>query len=236
MAVVAHRGFSAAYPENTLRAFSAALDLGVESIELDVRLSADDHLVVLHDPTVDRTTDGTGPISALSLDEVRRLDASMGMGEWEGLPTFEEALDVIGSRCRLNVHIQLDEARRDKVARAVAETLVERGLVDSAYVASDELTLAEVGLAAPDIARCDLDVLPPESLVARAAAAGCRLIQPGHATVDREMVDAAHAIGMEVNVFYADGASEMQRIAALGVDAILTNRPDRLQQVIGTLR
>jgi glycerophosphoryl diester phosphodiesterase len=95
---IAHRGYSACYPENTLAAFKGAIDAGAHMIELDVCLSKDRHLVVIHDETVDRTTNGTGAVKALTLDQLSRLDA----GSWfdprfntERLPTLAQVLDAV---------------------------------------------------------------------------------------------------------------------------------------------
>ena len=107
--VFAHRGARAVAPENTLPAFARALELGADGIELDVQCSADGHLVVMHDFAVDKTTDGTGQVAALTLAELRRLDAGHAFGPaFAGVrvPTLEEVLDLVGNRCRLNIEIK----------------------------------------------------------------------------------------------------------------------------------
>ena len=123
VAVVAHRGASGDFPENTAAAFGAAIRLGVEAIELDVHLTADRELLVIHDPTVDRTSDGTGSVAALGLGEIRELDAGSWMDpRFSGEPylTLAEALDLMPSTMILNVHIKAsDDARRDN-ARSTA--------------------------------------------------------------------------------------------------------------------
>lgn len=109
----AHRGHSAAFPENTMPAFEAAAAAGADGVELDVTLSADGRLVVIHDATLDRTTDGHGPVSALPWGELARLDA----GSWFGpqfagvrLPLLEEVLEVVGRRVLVNIEIKPEAA------------------------------------------------------------------------------------------------------------------------------
>jgi glycerophosphoryl diester phosphodiesterase len=87
---IGHRGAAGLEPENTLRSFSRATVEGADAVELDLRLTRDDHLVVLHDAMVDRTTDGSGPAAGMTLEELKRLDAGLG----ERVPTFEETLEV----------------------------------------------------------------------------------------------------------------------------------------------
>ena len=106
---VAHRGASGNYPENTLIAFQKALEIGVDEIELDLHMTKDDHLIVMHDSTVDRTTNGTGAIAELTLTEIKALDAGSAFGEQfrgERVPTWEEALDLVQGKVRLNVHLK----------------------------------------------------------------------------------------------------------------------------------
>ena len=127
--VVAHRGFSGRFPENTAVAFNKALALDVEMIELDVHLAKDGSLIVIHDATVDRTSDGTGRVDALTLDEIKEMDA----GTWfdpafkgERFLVLGEALDLIGDRVRLNVHVKAyDETRMAVVTQTNEE--VRRG-------------------------------------------------------------------------------------------------------------
>ena len=109
--VIAHRGDSAHRPENTLSAFASALELGVELVEMDVQLSRDGAVVVIHDASVDRTTDGTGRVSDLTLGELRKLSAGYPLRygkdyAGERIPTFDEAIEAIGDRATLQVEIK----------------------------------------------------------------------------------------------------------------------------------
>ncbi|MCE2447759.1 MAG: hypothetical protein J4F35_05025 [Candidatus Latescibacteria bacterium] len=125
---VAHRGASGNYPENTLIAFQKALEIGVDEIELDIYMTKDDHLIVMHDSTVDRTTDGTGAIAKLTLAEIKALDAGSVFGEQfrgERVPTWEEALDLVQGKVRLNVHLKEGGNPDGHYERKVAQALRE---------------------------------------------------------------------------------------------------------------
>ncbi|MBE9518576.1 MAG: glycerophosphodiester phosphodiesterase, partial [Bacteroidetes bacterium] len=122
--ICAHRGAMDTHPENTIAAFKEAVHLGAHMIELDVRMTLDGHLLVLHDQTVDRTSNGKGEISELSLEEVKQLDA----GSWkskkfagERIPTFKEALAVMPANIWLNVHIKGGAKLGEMVARVITE-------------------------------------------------------------------------------------------------------------------
>jgi len=234
VAVVAHRGFSGAYPENTASAFAAAIRLGVEMIEFDVRRTLDDGLVCIHDPTVDRTSDGTGTVAEMPLAALRELDA----GGWlapqfagERFVTLQEALDLMPAGVRLNVHVKAGADDRQRVVPAVAAELARRGLLARAFIASDQESLVLARRAVPELVLCNLSVEPVADYVARSAAIGCRVLQPGNGVTTPELVAAAHRAGMEVNPFYADDPGEMRRLIECGVDGILTNWPDRLQRL-----
>lgn len=110
--VAAHRGWSSKYPENTLLAFKAAMELGVDQLELDVRVTKDNELVVIHDATVDRTTNGTGKVCEMTLAEIKALDAGGWMGpEYEGLkiPTFKEFMDLVKDHPTMTLDVELKE-------------------------------------------------------------------------------------------------------------------------------
>ena len=148
VANVAHRGASGNYPENTLIAFQKALEIGVDEIELDLYLTKDDRLIIMHDSTVDRTTDGTGAISELTLAEIKVLDAGRAFGEQfrgERVPTWEEALELVQGKVGLNVHLKEGGNPDGHYERKVAKALNDFHMVeDSILTCSD----ASVGIFA----------------------------------------------------------------------------------------
>jgi len=135
--VCAHRGFSGKYPENALRAIKAAVELGVEMIEFDVKLTKDYFPIIMHDRTVDRTTNGTGKACDLTLEEIRAFDAGASFGQeyaGEKVPTLQEVLDVIPSGILMNIHCARGSMVTEKVVNALRhanklelETISNRG-------------------------------------------------------------------------------------------------------------
>ncbi|MCD6365309.1 MAG: hypothetical protein J7M14_05485 [Planctomycetes bacterium] len=234
--VVAHRGDSGTYPENTAVALAKAMQLDIDMIELDVRLTKDEQLVLIHNATVEKTTDGSGKVADLTLGKLKALDA----GSWKGeqfrgqrLLTLGEALDQIGRQVRLNVHIKAGDEDRARLVPMVIGELTGRDMLDSAFVASDEPTIALSRSIEPRLEICNLSVSPVETYIARSKAVGCTILQPGNKLVTPDFVDAAHVESMEVNPFYADDIGEMRRLIACGVDGILTNYPALLLEILG---
>ena len=234
LAIVAHRGASGTHPENTAAAFAEAIRLGVESIELDIHRSADGGLILIHDGTVDRTSDGSGRVAELTTARIHRLDA----GSWfdsafadQRFLVLDEALDLIPDYVRLNVHVKAYDEDRHQLAPEVVDVLASRQRLDNAFMAGDAATLICARERNPALQICNLSVHPAEDYVARCAQMHCRILQPGHAMTTADLVAEAHFHGMEVNPFFADEEGEMRRLIGCGVDGILTNYPERLQHL-----
>jgi len=227
----AHRGASSTHPENTLSAFAEAVALGCEMVEFDVRATADGALLILHDPSVDRTTDGTGQIWDLSCKEIRQLDASAdheGFGRIQ-IPTLDEVLDTLPSSIELNIHIYPGPADGSAIVAGVCREIEVRNLYGSAIIAgSDEVM--EIVIATDDrVRRCLLGSQGRANIYARLARDfGCTNIQPLHRITTPALCDEAHRFGLVVHPFYADDETEMWRLIDCGVDGILTNCPRRL--------
>ena len=135
---IAHRGFSAVYPENTLLSFNKALELGVNHLELDLQVTFDGHLVVMHDRTVDRTTNGSGEVADLTLAEIRELDAGTWRGaEYEGerIPTYEEVIDNLPTAVLVT---ELKFAGNDDI-RKVIDLIEASGVSDRVFISSFDL-------------------------------------------------------------------------------------------------
>ncbi|MXY98445.1 MAG: hypothetical protein F4Z29_12030 [Gemmatimonadetes bacterium] len=237
VANVAHRGASGNYPENTLRAFQMALEIGVDEIELDLRTTRDGQLVVMHDATADRTTDGTGAICELTLAEIKALDAGRVFGDrfrGERVPTWEEALDLVQGKVRLNVHLKEGGNPDGKYERKVAKALrAFRMTGDSVLACNDE----SVGIFAEIDPRIACRIFPnnrsAEEYIRSSTEMGLRTTQPGRDMTTPGFVRKAHETGLGVHVFYADTPEDMRTYMGMGVDGILTNYPERLKAVIG---
>jgi glycerophosphoryl diester phosphodiesterase len=225
---VAHRGASADRPENTLAAFELAIEQGADVIEADVRATADGQLVMMHDPDIDRTTDGTGPLKALTLDETRRLDA----GDGQPPPSAAEVLDLARGRVRVNLDLKEVE-----VVEASVRLVREKGMLGS-------VTFISFLPEAWDI----VERLSPESPLVQlvdspaslAAIAMGEVVHSGvrsgvgmpHALVSVEIVDRLHRRGLGVFAWTVDDEDEMRRLIHTGVNGIVTNRPEALARVI----
>ena len=236
VANVAHRGASGNYPENTLIAFQKALEIGVDEIELDLYLTKDDHLIVMHDATVDRTTDGTGAIAELTLTEIKTLDAGRVFGERfrdERVPTWEEALDLVQGKVRLNVHLKEGGNSDGHYERKVAQALMDfQMLGDSILTCSDD----SVGIFAEIDPRIECRIFranrTPEEYIRKSVEMGLRTMQPGRDITTQDFVRKAHEAERIVHVFYADTPEDMRFYIEIGVDGILTNYPERLKVIL----
>ncbi len=222
----AHRGLSQACPENTLPAFAAAIAAGAHEIEFDVRMSRDGIPTICHDESVDRTTNGTGKVSELSWDEIRRLDAGSHLGTaWVGvrIPRLEEVLDLVDGRIGMNVHLYAD-APGDSTIKRVCDLLREHASMDLAYLAlGDESSLRIALEYAPDLARaCLVSQDDPAKSIAIAERYACQRIQFGR-QVTAKQIEQAHEAGLICNMFWSDDPQDAMRYVQNGIDVILTN-------------
>ncbi|WP_346243858.1 glycerophosphodiester phosphodiesterase family protein [Shouchella clausii] len=145
---IAHRGYSAKYPENTIAAYEASIDVGFSHIEVDVHLSRDEVPVIMHDKTVDRTTNGTGLIHAYTLKELRRLKTSGN----ERIPTLEEVLDMAKGRVKVAIELKQNENMYPRLEGKVAALIEEKGMANDVYVNSfNHESMGTLREIAPDL-------------------------------------------------------------------------------------
>jgi glycerophosphoryl diester phosphodiesterase len=218
--VIAHRGASAFEPENTLRAVRRALDLGADMVEVDVRESRDGYIVVIHDATVDRTTDGRGCVKDMSLRELRMLDAGMG----ERIPTLEEVAKMVKGKAKLVVEVKVPGIE-GKVVRLVEESSMENeALVTSFY----HPVLRRVKSLNNNVRTGVIIASRPVKPVQLALDAESNALFPKHVYVDREMVLEAHENGLPVYPWTVDTVEELKRLIEMQVDGVVTNKPNLL--------
>jgi glycerophosphoryl diester phosphodiesterase len=227
--VVAHRGFSARYPENTLVAFAAAADAGADMIELDVTLSADRVPVVIHDETLDRTTDGSGPVASRPLADLARLDA----GAWfapefagERIPTLDTVLARFGGRITLNLELKHEafapDGPPDALEAQVAALVDDFGVRDSVLVSSfDPRFLPRM----PGFARAALF----EGPACEVADADIVALHP-EATRLRET--DVRGSTLPVVPWTVNDESAMRRLLAWGVAGMFTDDPELLRRIV----
>ncbi len=224
--ICAHRGASGTHPENTQAAFEEAIRVGAHMVEFDIRCTADHHLAIIHDSTVDRTTNGTGAVADLTFDYIRSLDAGQG----KKVLSLPEAM-AYASRVMLNIHAN-PENKDDAlaIAQALVPYFANGDIYDQAFVtAVDQDLLKLLRAADPQIRLCNLLGQRTDSYVQTAVSSHpCEVLQPINAVVTHELVREAHAQGLKVNPFFADDEDEMNRLIGCGVDGILTNHPARL--------
>lgn len=239
--LVAHRGVSARFPENTIAAFVAAVEDGAAMLELDVGLSADGEVVVLHDATLDRTTDGQGMLSEQTLALLKGLDA----GAWfdprfvgERLPTLAEVYDAVGQRIAINVEIKR-EAVRSTVEGGIEEKVIaltrERDLENRIVVSSfDPGAVARVKRLAPEVRAGVLYghevMFDPADLVSLFGADGLHM-NKRHVT--ETIVRQLHERGFWVGAYTANEPEDLLRLKELGVDAIFTDDVAAARRTLG---
>jgi glycerophosphoryl diester phosphodiesterase len=229
---IAHRGASGRFPENTLKAFDAAIDAGAQMCELDVQLTLDGALVVIHDETVERTTDGRGAVRSMTLAELKRLDAGVRFGrEFKGerIPMLEDVMALADGRCGLNI-----ELKGAGVERRVCELLAERRALATAMISSfDWDALAVVRHFEPRVRVGLLATQWPARVVGAAFELKAESINPQADIVTEDLCIAAHERNLSVYTWTVDEPGEMRRLIAFGVDGIMTNYPERLREVTG---
>jgi len=224
--LIAHRGWSARFPENSLAAFAAACAAGAHELEFDVRCTADGVPVVCHDPEVDRVSDLSGAVRDLSYRELQHATMRDAGGKPcltdLGFPTLEQVLALFSDHVGLNIHIKAldDEATALYLLR---DRLTLQGRPD-VYIAGDEEVLEAACRICPDIPRCCLSRRrEPDHLISQALRYRCAGVQFSHKCYDGGHVAAAKAYGLFTNLFFADTCEEVRRALRNGVEAILTN-------------
>jgi len=230
MILYGHRGARNEAPENTLTGFRHALGKGVESFEFDVHLTADDQLAVIHDPTVDRTTNGKGAVAGMTTAELARLDARSIFPEWPepaGVPTLAEVLDLIGGAKRMEIEIKTDTPERlARVAELVMAAIRRYDLAARATVTSfDPVALEAVARLAPDQRRGFIGKFDSGADLATAVRVGARHCAIPIKTGSPARVREAHAAGMEVTGWQGNSPEAIATLLDWEVDAITSDYP-----------
>ena len=231
-----HRGAMGHAPENTFASFEKAVELGVDAIELDVHLTADGEVVVIHDPQLDGTTDGTGLVGEKKLADLKGLDAGAGFGPafaGQRIPTLGEVLAWARGTCVVDVEIKGGPWPYAGIEPRVVDLIRQHEMVDQTIVISfHHPVVARVKSLAPEIATGTLWSCQPIDPVAVARAAGADAIMPQWTFCDAETVERAHAAGLSVNPWDTSRPEVVEHLIGLGVDSICTNHPD---VVVGAL-
>jgi len=245
--VMAHRGGAGLWPENTMYGFERAVDLRVDVLETEIQSTADNILVLMHDSTVDRTTNGSGPISAFTLEELKGLDAGYNWSSDGGqtfpfrgsgitVPTLEEVFTALPT---VRINIDIKQEKPSSLA-SLCKTIRTLDIVDKVMVASfSSKVLKAFRRVCPEVATSagtgEVALFFMMNMVFLGAAyrPSCQALQvpeysSGMHVLTKRFVDTAHGLNLEVHAWTINEVNDMKRLLALGVDGIVTDYPDRL--------
>jgi len=245
--VAAHRGGAALWPENSLLAFRSALALGVDALELDLHLTADGEVVVLHDPSLDRTSTGTGAVRDLKLADLAalRLKTRDGAVTAERVPTFAQVLDLVApTSAELLPEIKVDTNRQrySGIEEKVLALIRARGLLARTTIQAFQVeTIRRLRELEPTartmllVARGDVerDRARPAEAVRRARELGATDLGMNHRLIDTDVMSAARAAGIRVSAWTVNEESDIRRMVDLGVDILMSDRPDLAKRLMG---
>ena len=233
MRIIGHRGARCEAPENTIPGFRYAVDIGLAAVEFDVQLTGDGHPVVIHDATVDRTTDGSGPVSSFTLADVQRLDARGKFPDWPDpcrIPTLAETLDALEGLAYLLIEIKGDGLER-LVPLVIAEVR-NRKLARRATISSFDPDALNIALeAGREIPRMLNGAWRAPGLRVRAIAAGCTDVDFDALETGQDHVDWAREEGMGIVGWPCNAGEDLDRLLAYGVDGVGTDRPALIQEL-----
>ncbi len=240
--VFAHRGASAYAPENTLVSFDTALNHGAPAIEFDVKLSSDGEVIILHDQTLDRTTNGQGDVRKYSLPDLKKLDAGSKFGTsfyGERIPTLAEVFDSFGSKLLMNIELTNYATPNDQLVSEVVK-LVKRYHMEECVIFSSFLpkNLIQARKLCPEV---------PNGLLTLEGIKGAFLRIPGIFWIPREalhpyfadvspkLINNEHMHGRRVHAWTVNDEADMRRLYSLGIDAVFTDDPRLALQVLANM-
>lgn len=236
--VFAHRGACAHAPENTIASFELALTQGADAIELDAKLSADGFVVVHHDDTVDRTTDGKGRIKNLKLAELKQLDAGSSFSDkfkGEKIPTLEEVFEAVGKRTFINVELTNYRTGSDNLAETVCMLVkkhnMQKRVIFSSFFASN---LSKAGSYLPDVPRALLALNGFLGAWARSfgfAFGKYQALHPFLKDTTQQQVSRVHRLNRRIHVWTVNREEDIRRLFNWGVDGIFTDDPQQACRV-----
>ena len=241
--VIAHRGSAAHAPENTLAAFVLAADQNADAIELDAKATRDGHVVVMHDPTVDRTTDGHGRVSDLTLAEIRKLDAGSNFDprfKGERVPLLEEVFDAVGQRVLINVELTNYTSRGDGLELKAIDLITRHHLEERVILSSfNPFGLRKVKLNQPGMT-CGLLYAADQPLYLRYGWLAFLIPHleahhPHYTQVTAAFVGRLQARGQKVNTWTVNDAAAIRAAAVAGVDGLIGDDPILIRETLGQL-
>jgi len=240
VSVIAHRGGREWAPENTLRAFSYALELGVDGIELDVQRCASGELVVIHDHDLGRTTNGGGLVAEATLDEIRRLSAGLWFDKEfynEKVPLLSEVLDLVAGQCLLNIEIKCAPVAYPDIEDDLVALLQDYSKPETILISSfDHPCMERLARLLPADSAIKTALLADAILLdlsAYAARIKASYYHPNFTSLRPDIVDQAHAANLKVNAWTLNNRSQWAQAVKMGVDGIVTGDPEELMIFCG---
>jgi glycerophosphoryl diester phosphodiesterase len=235
--VIAHRGASERLPENTIAAFNLAIEIGADAVELDTMLTADGVPVVIHDQTLERSTNGSGRVSSKSAAEISQLFVCTkrdGDYSKEKVPTLEQVFTEVGGHILLNVELKNLSSPLDNLVGVVVRLVRIMGLEERVLFSSfNPYALMKARKIAPEIRRAALVGGGPRIIsLINEKATDYSVFHPEVSLVSQELVDRHHVNGRKVNVWTVNDATQMRRLLAMGVDGLITDSPDIAMKVV----
>jgi len=233
--IVAHRGASGWAPENTLASFKKAMEIGADYSELDVHLTKDGEVILLHDDTLDRTTNGKNGVWEYTLEEVKKLDA----GSWfspefagEPIPTLKEVIEAVKGKMKLNIEIKVSGHDPDIAEKVVDIVRSENFGNDCMITSFDSASVLKVKQIAPELTTGFIFSTDyPQSVFN----GNWEVLSCNKKVVDEEFLKKARKAGKKVQVWTVNDEETMKELIDLGVDGIITNYPDKLKKVLSEL-
>ncbi|HSB65190.1 MAG TPA: glycerophosphodiester phosphodiesterase family protein [Anaerolineales bacterium] len=245
---IAHRGASRLFPENTLLAFRKAIEQGVDYLEMDLHLTKDREIIILHDETLDRTTNGTGFVWDLTLDELRQFDAGQG----ERIPTLAEVVDLVRPtpvRLCLELKYEVERSYTGKylqeglaTTEAVIKFLDKAGMVDRAVLTSFSPILLQRAKELEPRFPLVIDPFPqdgsltPKQVMDQVLPSRANIVAYYYSACDEAFMEESHLCGIPTWAWDPDDPDELRRLIRLGVDALMSNRPDVVTQVLSEFK
>lgn len=237
--MIAHRGASGNAPENTLAAFQLAIEEGAEGIELDVHLSKDGELIVIHDDTLNRTTNGTGPVNEKELDELKTYDA----GSWfdpkfssESIPLLQEVMDIVPNDMFINVEIKNFPTIHEGIEQKLVDVLKQSERLSTTVISSfDHESLRKVKQLAPELKIGILyslnfvDILAYLKLFKDEEVYS---LHPSHKAIYNQDLQPLLDAGLQIYPYTVNDDERAKHLHAKGVSGLITNYPDQIRQTI----
>ncbi len=236
--IIAHRGFSGKYPENTMLAFSKAVEIGADGIELDVHFTKDGEIVIIHDETIDRTTDGTGFVRDYTYEELSRFNAYgrfEGQFEFQKIPTLREYFELVKDVEGFITNIELKTGifEYEGIEKAVIDLVKEFGLEDRTILSSfNHFTVMRCKEYEPSIKTGFLVESWIIGMGEYTKSHGIDCVHPIFVNLKPELYAEMKNAGREVNTWTVNEYDDIRRLADMGVDALIGNYPDRMTELL----